>query len=101
MAGATMTVLPPSIFLRLRALPGLAVFAYLEPVDSVKAEMFRDIGLADWLFEVEKTSGQQLWESLAKIHADPGCSRARVKTAMAGVAERQRSMVQAMLTAHS
>jgi hypothetical protein len=58
--------------------------------------MFRDIGLGDWLFEVEEASGAGLAAMLGKITADPAASRARVRAAMGGVEKIQQRMVGAV-----
>lgn len=67
-----------------------------QPVDTVKAEMYRDIGVGDWLFEVTETSGEQLWSALQRIHADLPAARARVRAVMAKVAENQREMTETL-----
>jgi hypothetical protein len=67
-----------------------------QPVDTVKAQMYRDIGVGDWLFEVTETSGDQLWSALQKIHDDLPGARARVRTVMAKVAEIQRTMTETL-----
>ena len=82
---------------------GTPVFYVRNPVDTVKGEMFRDIGLGDWLFESGAVSGQQLWEKLKPLHEDRPAAKAKVLTAMKKVEERQRRMVQAIadaVTAH-
>ena len=63
-----------------------------QPVDTVKAQMFADLGLGDWLFEIEKTSGADLWSAVQTLRADPAAARARVATAMRQVAALQRAM---------
>ena len=75
---------------------GTPAFYTRQPVDSVKGQMFRDIGVGDWVFELEQTTGQDLWAKLQTIHGDLPRARARVKEAMAKVAELQRGMVQAI-----
>lgn len=67
-----------------------------QPVDSVKAQMFRDVGVGDWLFEIEKTSGTELWERLRTIHADLPKARAHVRQAMTKVAAMQQGMTEAI-----
>ncbi|MBL9213222.1 MAG: polysaccharide pyruvyl transferase family protein [Opitutaceae bacterium] len=67
-----------------------------QPVDTVKAQMYRDIGVGDWLFEVTETSGDALWSTLQKIHDDLPGARARVRTVMAKVAEIQRTMTETL-----
>jgi len=73
--------------------PGLHV---RQPVDTVKGEMYRDIGVGEWLFECESVSGQELWEALRRIHADLPQARSRVREVMARVAEQQRGMTLAV-----
>jgi hypothetical protein len=67
-----------------------------QPVDTVKAHMFRDVGLGDWVFEVGATSGAQLWETLRPLHEGLPAARARVRDAMRRVAEIQRDMTLAL-----
>ena len=66
------------------------------PADTVKGQMFRDIGLGDWVFENGETTGRQLWEKLKPLHADRVAARARVQTAMKQAADIQKRMVQAI-----
>ena len=54
--------------------------------------MYRDIGANDWFFEVEETSGPELWSRLEAIHRDPRAAKAKVKRIMAYVEERQKRM---------
>jgi len=67
-----------------------------QPVDTVKAQMFRDVGVADWLFEIEKTSGQELWKTLNTIHQDLPAARRRVRDVMTNVASLQKGMVKSI-----
>ena len=39
--------------------------------DTCKGQMYRDIGANDWFFEVDETSGPQLWSRLGAIVKDP------------------------------
>ncbi len=71
------------------------------PVDTVKGEMFRDIGLGGWVFESGHTSGQELWKTLQPLHYDRAGARTRVQTAMTKVTALQRRMAQAIATAVS
>jgi hypothetical protein len=61
--------------------------------------MYRDIGANDWFFEVDETSGPQLWSRLEAIHKDPVAARAKVKSIMATVEARQQRMVGAVRAA--
>ena len=69
------------------------------PADTVKAQMFRDIGLTDWVFESNQTTGQELWEMLKPLHEDRAAGRAKVQAAMQQAAGIQKRMVQAIADA--
>jgi hypothetical protein len=75
---------------------GTPAFYIRNATDTWKGQMYIDIGAADWLFEADETSGEELWSRLAPIHADPTKARARVKTIMAEVEKLQRRMVGAL-----
>jgi hypothetical protein len=70
-----------------------------QPVDSAKAQMFRDIGAGDWLFEIEQTSSAELWETLRPLHENLPKARARVTEIMTRVAELQRAMAETVARA--
>ncbi|MCX6954999.1 MAG: polysaccharide pyruvyl transferase family protein, partial [Verrucomicrobia bacterium] len=78
---------------------GTPAFYVRNATDTWKGQMYADIGVSDWLFEADETSGEELWSRLAPIHADPARARARVKTVMAGVEKLQRRMVGALQAA--
>ena len=67
-----------------------------QPVDTVKAQMFQDIGLGDWVREVGETSGQDLWAQLREIHSSPAKAKKRVQAALGRVAELQAGMAVAV-----
>jgi len=60
-----------------------------QPTDGRKGQMMRDIGLADWLFELDATSGRQIADALLKIRADYPAAQDKLKNAMALVRRRQ------------
>jgi hypothetical protein len=72
---------------------GTPTFHVRQPTDTCKGEMYRDIGAGEWLFEVDETNGAQLWAKLEAIHRDPAAARAKVKSIMTFVTDRQRHMV--------
>jgi hypothetical protein len=69
------------------------------PTDTCKGQMYRDIGADDWFFEIDETNGPQLWSRLAAIHQNPAAARAKVKSIMAYVEQRQKRMVDAVRSA--
>jgi polysaccharide pyruvyl transferase WcaK-like protein len=55
-----------------------------------KAWMFRDIGLSEWLFDIDQTTAATLSKTLLEIYNDyPGALR-KVQAAMSVVANRQK-----------
>jgi hypothetical protein len=72
---------------------GTPTFYVRQPTDTCKGQMYRDIGADEWFFEVDETTGAQLWSRLQAIHQDPAKARAKVKTIMATVEARQKRMV--------
>ena len=74
---------------------GTPTFYVRQPTDTCKGQMYRDIGANDWFFEVDETSGAQLWSRLETIHKNPAAARAKVKSIMAGVERLQQRMVDA------
>jgi hypothetical protein len=83
---------------------GTPTFYVRQPTDTCKGQMYRDMGANDWCFEIDETSGAQLWSRLETIHRDPAAARGKVRAIMAGVEQRQRRTVDAVretVTRHS
>jgi hypothetical protein len=75
---------------------GTPAFYVRQPTDTCKGQMYRDFGADDWFFEIEETTGAQLWSRLEAIHADRAKARAAVTAIMTGIQQRQRRMVDAV-----
>lgn len=75
---------------------GTPTFYVRQPTDTCKGQMYRDFGAGDWLFEVDETDGEQLWERLATIHGDPDAAKAKVRSIMGAVDGLQERMVAAV-----
>ena len=78
---------------------GTPAFYVRQPTDTCKGQMYRDFGANDWLFEIDETTGEQLWSRLQTIVRDPAGASAYVKSIMATVETRQRRMVEAVRSA--
>jgi hypothetical protein len=78
---------------------GTPTFHIRNPTDTCKGQMYRDLGMDDWFFEIEETSGAELWSRLEPIHRDPARARAKVKEIYAGAARLQKRMVDAVRAA--
>lgn len=64
-----------------------------QPTDTIKGQMYHDIGVSDWTFEIDESEAADWLAPLLAIHADPGAARARVSEVMAGIADIQKGMV--------
>jgi polysaccharide pyruvyl transferase WcaK-like protein len=76
--------------------PGMYV---RQPTDTCKGQMYRDFGAGEWFFEIDETSGEQLWSRLAAIHRKPKKANEQVKSIMRTVEKRQKRMVDAVRAA--
>ena len=66
-----------------------------------KREMFRDIGLGEWLFDLDAQPAGDVTAALLQIHRDPAAAAAKVRLAMEFVARQQAAtmrVVQSALT---
>jgi hypothetical protein len=75
---------------------GTPAFYVRQPTDTCKGQMYRDFGANEWIFEIDETSGPQLWTRLGAIHSDPRKAKAKVKSIMATVERLQKRMVGAV-----
>jgi len=62
-----------------------------QPTDTRKGQMWRDIGLAEWLFEIDECTGEQIAATLLAIQANYPQAKAKLKKAMGMVKNRQRA----------
>ncbi len=49
---------------------GTPAFYLRQPEDTIKGQMWYDIGVDDWVFEIEETRGPDIAEQLIKVHND-------------------------------
>jgi hypothetical protein len=78
---------------------GTPAFYVRQPTDTCKGQMYRDFGANDWFFEIDETSGDQLWSRLQAIVRDPARAKANVNSIMTTVEARQKRMVDAVRAA--
>jgi hypothetical protein len=55
-------------------------FYLRQPEDTIKGQMYYDLGANDWVFEIEQTSGKMIADRLMEIVNNPGLAKARVKS---------------------
>ncbi|QHV93911.1 polysaccharide pyruvyl transferase family protein [Spirosoma endbachense] len=73
---------------------GVPVLHAWPPSHGRKAWMFRDIGLPDWLFQVDESSADDWTKQLRLIHQDYAGAKKKVAKAMDFVHHRQASTMQ-------
>jgi len=67
-----------------------------QPTDTRKGQMWRDVGLGEWLFEIEEASGEAIADRLLSIARDPARAATTLARARAFAAERGRAMMEAL-----
>ncbi|WP_256011450.1 polysaccharide pyruvyl transferase family protein [Desertivirga xinjiangensis] len=65
-----------------------------QPTDTTKGQMWRDIGLSDWLFEIEDTSAKQIGDALMKIHNNYSWALSEMKKSDGKVKSLQKKSMQ-------
>lgn len=73
---------------------GTPAFYVRQPTDTCKGQMYRDLGLDEWFFEIDETDGAQLWSRLEKVLGNSQASRAYLDAAMERVRTAQARMMQ-------
>jgi polysaccharide pyruvyl transferase WcaK-like protein len=53
-----------------------------QPEDGIKGNMWPDLGLGDWYFEVEQTGGAQIAQRLFEMHSDYQAAERKVRDAV-------------------
>lgn len=59
-----------------------------QPEDTIKGQMYYDIGLDDWVFEIDQTEGSQIADRVMKAYRDPEGAARYLAAAMEKVAAR-------------
>ncbi|MGH9345104.1 MAG: polysaccharide pyruvyl transferase family protein [Terriglobia bacterium] len=80
---------------------GTPAFYVRQPTDTCKGQMYPDIGLGNWLFEIDEIDGRLLWARLKVIIDNPTTARTQIKTAMTRVDRLQRHMTKTLCNALS
>lgn len=69
-----------------------------QPSDTTKGQMWADVGLGDWYFEITETTGLAIAERLLSIHYDRSAALARVRSIMEEVHTAQERSIRTMRT---
>lgn len=63
-----------------------------QPTDTIKGQMWLDLGLGDDFFEVEDATGEALWQRLSLIHSDYAGAQKRARRLIANVVQKHKEM---------
>jgi polysaccharide pyruvyl transferase WcaK-like protein len=67
-----------------------------QPTDTRKGQMWRDVGLKDWLFEIDETTGDEIGRRLVSLYKDADATAAGVAKAREFTAARGKAMMAAL-----
>lgn len=70
---------------------GTPFFYLRQPEDTIKGQMYYDVGLSDWVFEIERSTGKRISEDLMKIWSDYPAAKAKLSASMRMVNELYKS----------
>ena len=57
---------------------GTPSFYLRQPTDTIKGQMYYDLGLDDWVFEIDDTTGRQIADALMHVHQHYDQAQAKV-----------------------
>ena len=61
---------------------GTPMFYLRQPEDTIKGQMYYDLGFNDWTFEIEKTEGRQIADRLREVWTDYGRAKDKLQVSM-------------------
>jgi len=59
-----------------------------QPEDGIKGNMWNDVGLGDWYFPIEETTGEQVAAQVMRIHQDSMAAQRYLQAAMTSIEKR-------------
>jgi polysaccharide pyruvyl transferase WcaK-like protein len=68
------------------AASGTPFFYLRQPEDTIKGQMYYDLGFGDWTFEIERTGGKQVADRLREVWTDYPGAQKKLKTGMDKIA---------------
>jgi polysaccharide pyruvyl transferase WcaK-like protein len=69
---------------------GTPFFYLRQPEDTIKGQMYYDLGFNEWVFEIDQTEGPQIADRLREVWKDYGRANSMLKTCMDTVKENYR-----------
>lgn len=66
---------------------GTPMFYLRQPEDTIKGQMYYDLGFNDWTFEIDQVTGKEITDHLREIWKDYGLAKKKLAASMAKVSE--------------
>jgi polysaccharide pyruvyl transferase WcaK-like protein len=76
---------------------GTPAFYLRQPEDTIKGQMYYDLGLKDWVFEIEQVTGRKISDQLIKIYSDPESASKTVKNLNKSTEDLYRAAVKVLI----
>lgn len=77
---------------------GVPAILIRQPTDTRKGQMWRDVGLNDWIFEIDQTTGEEIASRLIEIATDLDLAKKIAQTARQFANEKMAAMVKSINT---
>jgi polysaccharide pyruvyl transferase WcaK-like protein len=58
---------------------GTPAFYLRQPEDTIKGQMYYDLGLSDWVFEIEQTTGKQISGRLMEVYLNTSIAKEKIR----------------------
>ena len=78
---------------------GTPTFYLRQPEDTIKGQMYYDIGLKDWVFEIDEATGEQIADHLMEVHHDFATAKQYLAAAMKRVDDRMQTALKTIADA--
>ncbi|GAB3219334.1 polysaccharide pyruvyl transferase family protein [Algoriphagus aestuariicola] len=78
------------------AVNGTPFFYLRQPEDTIKGNMYYDLGFNDWIFEIEETTGNQITDSLRNIWTEYPTAQGYLKKGMDQVSDIYKKRVESV-----
>lgn len=80
------------------AVNGTPFFYLRQPEDTIKGQMYYDLGFNDWIFEIDQTTGKQVTDRLREVWTDYDKAKARLVLLNRNIAQIYRERCKSILS---
>jgi polysaccharide pyruvyl transferase WcaK-like protein len=72
---------------------GTPAIVLRQPTDTRKGQMWRDVGLNDWIFEIDDATGDEIARRVVEVGRDPAAARTLVARAQTYARDKMKAMI--------